>query len=262
MSALGLHSSLFDDISPKHLTWSFYNMNSKLRITTTLALLTLGLTFAACSESKSTGKDSSISDSSQLSDQSTNQDASTNDDTQIGSDTTSDSDSTNEDSTNEDATPGDTGPDIVTVSSIGCASGKRAGFIDETKFPAIAACAGSWTGDVSNAASLCASGWHVCMGNDSAVTNTLYNDAIAFTGCFAFDAAQDNYACLTDCSKAVLDGVDTAENIDMAGVGSGCLWKYPSTGSCISGGRIDSSENSGTGCDYHDGLTGVVCCKN
>jgi len=54
--------------------------------------------------------------------------------------------------------------------SPGCDSGVRAGFADTSRFPNIAACAGSWdtpgldadsAGD-SSAAALCAPGWHVC----------------------------------------------------------------------------------------------------
>lgn len=51
----------------------------------------------------------------------------------------------------------------------GCDSGVRAGFVDSSRFPRIAACAGSWQQpglDVdraeASAAALCAAGWHVC----------------------------------------------------------------------------------------------------
>ena len=51
----------------------------------------------------------------------------------------------------------------------GCASGTRGGFIDEFRFPCVAACSANgasppFHGDVggAGAAALCAPGWHVC----------------------------------------------------------------------------------------------------
>ncbi|MCC6746715.1 MAG: hypothetical protein IT371_03595 [Deltaproteobacteria bacterium] len=149
------------------------------------------------------------------------------------------------------------------VSPIGCADGTRDGLTDPVIYPAIAACSGTWTGDVSTAGSICAAGWHVCRGKEPAVKKVTYAAASAFAGCFAFDAAQDNGACYEGCSKAVTAGVDTAGNIDMAGMGSGCPYKFASGyASCLADGRIDSSENDGVGCNYDKRMTGVVCCKD
>jgi hypothetical protein len=77
----------------------------------------------------------------------------------------------------------------VAVSPIGCADGTREGFLDQAKYPAIAACSGAWqipglvgpntqtpqcqrrggntgnsstTGAGCSVADLCAEGWHVC----------------------------------------------------------------------------------------------------
>ncbi len=147
--------------------------------------------------------------------------------------------------------------------ALGCADGTREGFVDPTAFPTVAACAGAWDGEVGQAGALCAPGWQVCDGSTFAVTNITFAAAIGFPGCFAFDAAHDNYVCRPDCSAQVAAGVDTADGLDMGGVGAGCRFQFPGTASCLVGGRIDASENSGTGCRYAAGITdGVVCCAS
>lgn len=151
--------------------------------------------------------------------------------------------------------------DASTTSAVGCADGTREGLIDPVAFPAVAACGGSWVGDVGGASALCAAGWHVCLGSEPAVAAVTYAAATAFTGCFAIDAAQDNFICRPDCSAQVAAGVDTAANIDLAGVGASCAFQFPGAGGCLADGRIDLSENTGTGCDFSPGVTtGVVCC--
>lgn len=144
----------------------------------------------------------------------------------------------------------------------GCADGTREGFVSRAMFPAIAGCAGTWTGEIAEAAVLCETGWHVCRGDEPVFATTTYAQATAFTGCFGFDAAQDNYICRPDCSAAVDMGIDSAANIDMAGAGAGCAYQFPGTGGCLSDGRIDASENDGNGCSYFAGLTGTVCCAD
>jgi hypothetical protein len=130
-------------------------------------------------------------------------------------------------------------------------------------YPSVAACAGKWSGDVSTAAPLCGSGWHVCIGGDGALATITFADATAFAGCFAINAALDDSTCHPgSCTDSVNAGVDDEKNIDMGGVGNDCSFKFPGDTSCITGGRIDASENSGTGCAYTSGLSGVVCCKN
>ncbi|MBK7076287.1 MAG: hypothetical protein IPH44_28750 [Myxococcales bacterium] len=151
--------------------------------------------------------------------------------------------------------------DAGTTGATGCADGTREGLVDPVAFPAVAACAGSWTGDVGGAGALCAAGWHVCLGSEPAVAAVTYAAATAFAGCFAIDAAQDNFVCRPDCSAQVAAGVDTAANIDLAGVGASCAFQFPGGGGCLADGRIDHSENTGTGCDFAPGVTtGVVCC--
>ncbi|MBK6697436.1 MAG: hypothetical protein IPG50_35420 [Myxococcales bacterium] len=144
----------------------------------------------------------------------------------------------------------------------GCADGTRDG-LSEVTYPRVAACAGTWSGHVSTASPLCAAGSHVCTGAESALKAVQYTDAIAVTGCFAMNAAQDSFVCHVDCAAAV-PSIDTAANVDMGAIGSTCPYKFPgaANGSCISGGRIDFSENSGTGCNFAAGLSGVLCCAN
>jgi hypothetical protein len=156
----------------------------------------------------------------------------------------------------------DSGPTATSDPGEGCADETREGLEDIAAYPDVAACAGPWTGTVDQAQDLCSAGWHVCLGSEPALTSVAFADGISFCGCFAFDAAQDNYTCHPGCEAAVNAGVDTAANIDMAGLGATCGYQFSGAGSCITGGRIDASENSGTGCNFTDGLSGVVCCRN
>jgi hypothetical protein len=144
----------------------------------------------------------------------------------------------------------------------GCLDGTREGFVDLQAFPFVAACAGAWTGDIANASALCQAGWSVCDGSEPALRQRTFTEATAFPGCFPFDAAQDGFTCRSSCVAAVAAGIDTAQNIDMGAVGAGCAYQFPSGGSCLAVGRIDASENSGTGCDYVATYAGAVCCKN
>lgn len=142
----------------------------------------------------------------------------------------------------------------------GCAQGSRQGLFDRSKFPAIAACAGSWVGSVDHARGLCSRGWHVCTGREPAVRAITVDDAYGLQGCFALDAAQDDGDCHPGCLASVAAGVDTAPNIDMAGFGAGCA-RGRNGQSCISGSHIEMTESSGTGCNFRPGWTGVVCCN-
>jgi WD40 repeat protein len=142
----------------------------------------------------------------------------------------------------------------------GCARATGKGLSHNARSPDVAACAGAWVGTVDHGGALCAVGWHVCTGLEPAIRSLPFAEGAALPGCFAFDAAQDNGQCHPGCMAAVAAGVDSAANIDMAGLGAVCPWK-PDGPSCILNGRIDASENSGTGCNYRSGLTGVVCCR-
>ena len=124
--------------------------------------------------------------------------------------------------------PVDSGADVVQIeptdsgvdagpSTSGCADGTREGLSILT-YPKVAACGGTWAGDVSNAAPLCGTGWHLCDGSEPALTAVQYTDGIAAVGCFAINAAQDNNTCNHGCAAAVEAGVDTAPNIDMGAI--------------------------------------------
>jgi hypothetical protein len=143
----------------------------------------------------------------------------------------------------------------------GCADGVRRGLTNASRHPDVAVCAGAWTGDVSNGIALCATGFHVCTGAESALNAVTFDEALCFDGCYAFDAAQDNFQCFPDCSSRA-GTVDTATGLDMGGMGSGCPYQFRNAGSCLTGGRIDASENDGIGCSYDARFSGVVCCRD
>jgi hypothetical protein len=148
------------------------------------------------------------------------------------------------------------------ASGLGCADGTREGLLDAVTFPDVAACSGAWVGDVSNAVALCAGGWRPCVGGDLALSRIAYTDATAFGGCYAMNAAQDDEKCHPgSCTDSVNNGVDSAKDIDMGAVGGDCKWKFATHKSCLKSGRIDASENSGTGCNWYAGLSGVLCCR-
>ncbi len=100
----------------------------------------------------------------------------------------------------------------------------------------------------------------MCRGKEPGLASLTYEQATSVRGCFAFDAAQDNYACYPGCSAAVKLGIDSPEAIDMGAIGADCPYAFMSGPSCLASGRIDASENSGTGCRWSPKLTGVACC--
>jgi hypothetical protein len=148
-----------------------------------------------------------------------------------------------------------------TAASSGCADGTREGLLDIAAFPNVAACGGSWSGNVANARPLCAAGWAPCLGPHPAVKTITFEAATAFAGCFAIDTAHDNSSCQPSCSRAIQLGIDSASDIDMGAIGRDCRNKDARASSCLGSGRIDFSRNSGTGCNFAPGLSGVVCCK-
>jgi hypothetical protein len=163
------------------------------------------------------------------------------------------------------AAPTPTAPDGGTVApnavQNGCADGTREGLTDLAAFPNVAACGGSWAGNVTNGRALCAPGWGPCQGGNPALKTITFAAATAFAGCFAMDTAHDSNSCRASCSGAVQQGVDSAGDIDMGGVGRDCRFKDSRGASCIGSGRVDSSHNSDTGCNFAPGISGVVCCK-
>jgi hypothetical protein len=152
--------------------------------------------------------------------------------------------------------------DARTVSASGCASGERSGLVDVELHPFVAACAGSWVGDVKNGASLCGAGFHLCRGTDLGVRTLAFEPATAFCGCFALDAAQDNYNCFDGCSEQADAGIDSYTQLDMAGVGFDCPYQFRDATGCLAGARIDATENDGYGCGFAPYLSGVLCCAD
>lgn len=160
--------------------------------------------------------------------------------------------------------------------SVGCADGTREGFGDPTRFPDLAACAGSWMQDLdvsTSADALCASGWHVCDQNDTEVRAVNHQDATAFPGCFAFRASIDG---LDGCGP--LDCSNDVSHDDVAAVGATCLAisgvsrgpsQVPDGGACFSDRGVIASQccsvsvatpSRPAGCPQR-GESGVVCCR-
>ena len=140
----------------------------------------------------------------------------------------------------------------------GCADGTREGFPDQTN---VAACGGTWVGDVATAVTLCATGWHVCDGSEPSIKAMTFNEAVTVAGCYALDVSDDNDDCHHGCAKAVASGVDNARDVDMGAVGALCPFLQSNHDSCLKSGRIDFTQNSGTGCNFAPGLNGVTCCN-
>jgi hypothetical protein len=149
---------------------------------------------------------------------------------------------------------------------IGCADGTREGFTDWTKYPKIAACAGTFTGwiDESGAKALCAAGYHVCNGGDAIVHAISYTEAKSFGGCFAMDTAHDCNACYTHCRDLGCKSCCVSNyesDADMGGMGTGCSDYGSGASSCLANGRIDASTNT-FGCKWAPSVAGVMCCSD
>ncbi len=160
-------------------------------------------------------------------------------------------------------------PQLAALS--GCADGTREGLVDLELNPALAACAGTWAGDLTapGAEALCAAGWHLCRDDDTAPRAVSYSAATGFPGCFAMRASTDDGdGCEPlDCTVANRD--------DIAGMGGDCaqlsgVSRAPSTvttvGGCLADkGIIDSqccsvSVAAPPGCPQR-GESGVLCCR-
>ncbi|MBL8923362.1 MAG: carboxypeptidase regulatory-like domain-containing protein [Myxococcaceae bacterium] len=164
------------------------------------------------------------------------------------------------------------------VGAAGCADGTREGFVDDVAWPDLAACRGTWSGDLSSAAdALCGAGFHVCTNTDAELATVRTVDALAFPGCFAYRASNDRF---DGCEPLECQG--NPDRDDMAGMGRGCLLlsgvqhapaAVPDGGaSCLADrGRIDaqccaisvSVPGSGRapGCRQRS-EDGVVCCRD
>lgn len=164
------------------------------------------------------------------------------------------------------------------VSQPGCADGTREGFVDDVAWPDVAACRGSWTGDLSASADvLCGTGFHVCTNTDTVLATIRTSDALSFPGCFAYRASNDGF---DGCDPLECQGNPSRD--DLAGMGRGCVLlsgveHQPATvpdggASCLADrGRIDAQccassvtppgSTRAPGC-LQRGEDGVVCCRN
>lgn len=165
----------------------------------------------------------------------------------------------------------------------GCADGTREGFTDVLRLPNVAACAGAWAGELTDAANdaLCGAGWHICDHADTELRQVSYVQATAFPGCFAYRASND-FA--DGCEPLDCRPPPTAMNQDdIAGVGRGCALlsgvsvapasvPASSPGACL----MDKGVIDAQCCSVSDpakmaprpagclqrGETGVVCCRD
>ncbi|MGB0590899.1 MAG: hypothetical protein ACPGU1_14555, partial [Myxococcota bacterium] len=102
-------------------------------------------------------------------------------------------------------------------------------------------------------------GYTVCKHSDAILGQVSFEEAQAFTGCYAYNAASDLDLCL-----ACDDGQDSN---DMSAMGAGCSegsgFAAASGSSCLASGVITAQEGSAAGCNYYDDgtLSGVVCCE-
>ncbi|MDP1829118.1 MAG: carboxypeptidase regulatory-like domain-containing protein [Archangium sp.] len=132
----------------------------------------------------------------------------------------------------------------------GCADGTREGFIDLESSPALAACAGSYAGALTDPGAdlLCAPGWHVCRHDDPPARAVTFAEATGFPGCFAMRASTDDGdGCEPlDCSSPSRD--------DLAGMGAGCAQ--------LSGvSRPPSTVTTAGGCLADRGIINTQCCS-
>jgi hypothetical protein len=113
-------------------------------------------------------------------------------------------------------------------------------------------------------------GWHVCTGVDVQQERITVAQSTAFVGAFAFDSANDCGNCHTTCLGAMtgtsvngfcaVSATDYTDP-DLECMGSDCRVR-PGMTSCLLNGRTDApSRESRKGCEYYDGLSGVVCCR-
>ena len=151
----------------------------------------------------------------------------------------------------------------------GCADGTREGFTNENSFPNIAACAGTYYGNINggDTGGLCSDGWSFCDGSDIRSLSISYSDATSFGGCFAVNSASDCDACYITCeSQTNLNSGgcwDASGGFDMDGVGSSCSLNSGRT-SCLASGMVRANDNAGCTWNSNGGnsRTGITCCKD
>ena len=107
-------------------------------------------------------------------------------------------------------------------------------------------------------------------------------DALAFPGCYAYNANNDCHQCSDQCQERAdtdCDGchdndrdagcaVSGASDPDMVGIGGDCRWEdneYHNTPACLSDGRIRMQGSMHTGCSFTAGVNptaGLICCRD
>jgi hypothetical protein len=146
---------------------------------------------------------------------------------------------------------------------IGCADGTREGLLNGEKYGHVAACAGEVSGAISGdkGQELCSAGWNVCTGKDAVAKEIMFADAIAFGGCFQYDAAShyDPSKDVGICDKVCDFGTDLQRTY--AAVGKDCRKVDPVGQGCLADEGIINS-NGMASCQFGEDTTGVVCCKD
>ena len=153
----------------------------------------------------------------------------------------------------------------------GCKDDSSEGLFSQYK--TISACKGTFSGNIQTAGTkaLCASGWHVCKGQDVWDKKLSKSAHDSLPGCYAFDSMHDCGGCWSNChdkpSKSGINGksgcLDKGAGHDLAGFGKDC--KAYGGPSCVSSSfRIDVSDLvSRSGCEIKKITNGgVLCCKN
>jgi hypothetical protein len=155
----------------------------------------------------------------------------------------------------------------------GCADGTREAFVDQTAYPGIAGCSGSWTNPDLRASgsdtadSLCASGWHICMKGGGPLELPNYGvtaSACESAGDGMFLAASSHCTAYPSCSTTYpLDCKESGYCSEPICCGSDCGF-----GSCkdaIWEGETRINVGTSHGCanspSSTSGATGVLCCR-
>lgn len=184
-------------------------------------------------------------------------------------------------------------PDLF-VSPAGCADGTREGFLDTTRFPDIAACAGHFpkqslrasrsgmpcdpgTNTCASAADLCRVGWHICMANGSAhdladrVSSADCGSAVGGMGIFVTAADHAVVECAGPCSYAPTPLLCSDHPPVACGLGSFApdyccpdqVWPKatPSTNQAWGANRCDLFDQNAKNREGNGSL-GVLCCRD
>ena len=130
----------------------------------------------------------------------------------------------------------------------------------------------SWGGHgyIYDQNSKCASGYHVCNGQDIWNKGVSYDQARSTGGCFAYDSASDCDGCFQTCksnkSVNVRSGCFDPHGPDLSGIGSGCHYSTTGRSECFRGGshghRGMIRSHDGSPKCYTNKNVGVACCQN